>query len=373
MRMSKTSAATVEESMAGPVPTAVRCDDDFLVIQRAWPHERRADDAGATLTVEGRDEHGRLRAGRLQLVQHGTGSSRGPRWQVRAAQIAPPASDPKLVGLAAAAEGHTVVVHRFGKRAVIARTDDYVKVVRARRGQDVAEQARRGQELSQASGFAAPQVLSEAGDQVSFGILPGQSLHEVGSHADLDQWTATWQLWGRLWQGLTGLRAPDLTPHTPEAEVRVLQRWIGLAEEFGALPTAVLAGLRARADRVCATLLSGAAQQAVVSHRDLHDKQILADGDSLGLLDFDTAALAEPALDLANLWVHAGLRRDQHVWSGEHAEVVQQTIRGVADQLHVAPERFESYAAATRLRLVCLYAFRPAHRDLAVAWADQVA
>lgn len=373
MTMPKTSATTVDEPWGGPVPAAVRCGDEFLVIQRAWPHERRAGDAGATLTVEGRDEQGRLRAGRLELAQNGTTTSQGPLWRVRAAQVAPPGSDPKLAGLAAAAKGHTVVVHRFGKRAVIARTADYVKVVRSGRGPGVAEQAGRGQELSHASGFAAPEVLSEAADQVSFGILPGQSLHEAGAHAPLDEWTATWQLWGRHWQALTGLHAPHLAPHAPEDEVRVLQRWIGLAEEFGALPTRVLVGLRARADRVCATLLSGAAQEAVVSHRDLHDKQILADGDSLGLLDFDTAALAEPALDLANLWVHAGLRRDQHVWSRGHAEVVQQTIRGVADQLNVAPERFETYAAATRLRLACLYAFRPAHRDLALAWADQVA
>ncbi|USQ77770.1 phosphotransferase [Ornithinimicrobium cryptoxanthini] len=372
MTMSKTSTATVDESFGGPVPTAVRCGDDFLVIQRAWPHERQPGDAGATLTVEGRDEQGRLRAGRLELTQGGATSSPGPVWQVRAAQITPPGSDPKLAGLAAAAEGHTVVVHRFGKRAVIARTADYVKVVRAGRGPGVAEQARRGRELSQASGFAAPEVLTEAADQVSFGILAGQSLHEVGAHAPLEQWTATWQLWGHHWQVLTGLHAPDLAPHTPEDEVRVLQRWIGLAEEFGALPPRVLAGLRARADRVCAVLLGGEAQAPVVSHRDLHDKQILADGASLGLLDFDTAALAEPALDLANLWVHAGLRADQHLWSHEHAEVAREAIMGLADQLDVEPERFETYAAATRLRLACLYAFRPAHRDLALAWADKV-
>ena len=373
MTMSETFTAKADETSGGPVPAAVRCGDDFLVIQRAWPHERQPGDAGATVTVEGRDEQGRLRAGRLELRPRATASSPGPAWQVRTAQIAPPGADPKLAGLAAAAEGHTVVVHRFGKRAVIARTDDYVKVVRAGRGQGVAEQARRGREFALASGFAAPEVLAEAADHVSLGILAGQSLHEVGSDATLGQWTATWQRWGRHWQALTGLHAPDLAPHTPEDEVRVLQRWIGLAEEFGALPPRVLAGLGARADRVCAALLSGTAQKPVVSHRELHDKQILADGDTLGLLDFDTAALAEPALDLANLWVHVGLRADQQVWSHEHAEVAQEAIRSLAGQLGVEPERFETYAAATRLRLVCLYAFRPAHRDLALAWADQEA
>lgn len=368
MTTTKTVAKAVDETWGGPVPAAVRTGDDFLVIQRAWPHERRAGGVGATLTVEGRDEQGRLRAGRLELARADT-PSQAPAWRVRAAHVAPAGADPKLAGLATVAEGHALVVHRFGKRAVVRRESDYVKVVRRGRGPGVAEQARRGWELSRASGFGAPEVMAEGADQVRFAILPGQNLHELGPVTDLPTWSATWQQWGGQWRVLTSLSATDLAPHTPEDEVRVLQRWVGLAEDFAALPAGLLSGLRARADRVCAELLSGAAQELVVSHRDLHDKQILAAGDSLGLLDFDTAALAEPALDLANLWVHASLRQDQRVWSREHAGVVQEVVTGLADQLNVAPERFQTYAAATRVRLACLYAFRPAHRDLALAWA----
>jgi hypothetical protein len=47
-------------------------------------------------------------------------------------------------------------------------------------------------------------------------------------------------------------------------------------------------------------------------HRDLHDGQVLiaADG-GIGVLDFDTLAAGDPALDLANLLVHFELRSAQ--------------------------------------------------------------
>ncbi|MDH3626994.1 MAG: phosphotransferase [Acidobacteriota bacterium] len=43
-------------------------------------------------------------------------------------------------------------------------------------------------------------------------------------------------------------------------------------------------------------------------HRDLHDKQILLDGDRGGLIDFDLAAAGHPALDAGNILAHLRLR-----------------------------------------------------------------
>ena len=40
-------------------------------------------------------------------------------------------------------------------------------------------------------------------------------------------------------------------------------------------------------------------------------------------------------------------------------------VIATAEELHVTPARFDAYAAATRLRLGCLYSFRPQWADLA--------
>lgn len=45
----------------------------------------------------------------------------------------------------------------------------------------------------------------------------------------------------------------------------------------------------------------------VITHRDLHDDQLLRDGIDLSLLDLDIVTVAEAALDLDNLWAHTDL------------------------------------------------------------------
>lgn len=95
-------------------------------------------------------------------------------------------------------------------------------------------------------------------------------------------------------------------------------------------------------------------------HRDLHDKQILIDpGGTLGVIDFDTLALGDPALDLGNLIAHAQLRVVQGIWS---IGVVERFIPALLDA--VRPDvairaRLGVWIEATRLRLACLYSFRP--------------
>ncbi len=45
-------------------------------------------------------------------------------------------------------------------------------------------------------------------------------------------------------------------------------------------------------------------------HRDFFDKQVVVDADGRpGLLDFDTLAAGEAAVDVANMLVHLELRR----------------------------------------------------------------
>lgn len=355
-----------EQHVTGPVPATVELGEDRLTVWRAWPRGRR--DGQEVVLVEGRDTTGRLRAGRLWLRP-----AAGLRWEVARAQVAPAGLDPKLPELGPVASEGELLVHRFGRRAVVRRSGDYVKVVRPGQADAVAAAAQRGESLAHRAGFGAPAVGAVSPGSVTFGVLPGRSLHELGGVLTNQEWAAHWDGFGQRWQALTShsVRGSRLPAHTAHDEVLVLRRWLDWATRLEALPVDLQESVRARVEAV-ATLIGGQAGQCpVVSHRDLHDKQILADGSDLGLLDFDTVALAEPALDLANLWTHALLRADQGRWSRGHAAVAQQAIREVADRVGVTEERFAAYAEASRLRLTCLYAFRPAHRDLALAWAAQ--
>lgn len=369
------STQQINDSLsAGPVPSSVEYGDDLITVLRAWPRARR--DEAEVVLAEGPDRAGRTRAIELRLVP-----AEDLGWRITRTRVTPYGRDPKLPDLAEAANGGTVVVHRYGKRAVVRLSDRFIKVVRSGEGPAMAAAARTGQQLAAQAGFDAPEVLEATRGLAAFSVLPGRSLHELGGVVTHQQWTRWWDRWAEQWTTLArgagegshreaaGAGQTSLPHHTAHDEVVNLQRWLDRVTRLEALPAELHQTVQGRAQRVTSDLLSQESQDLVVSHRDLHDKQLLADGDSLGILDFDTVALAEPALDLANLWVHALLRVDQGLWSRRHGEVVQRAVQSVANDLAVTPSRFDTYAEATRLRLACLYAFRPRHRRLALAWA----
>lgn len=346
--------------MAYAVPGDVGEGADRIVVERAWPGRLGPD--SARVVIEGNDTTGRVRAAEQTLVRMTQG------WVPRRLLVAPHGEDDRLPALGAVAGEGTVVVHRYGRRAVVRRPDRFVKVVRPGRGHEVAERAELGHRTAAAAGLTAPPVLATAPDRVDFGVLPGRSLHDLGRDAAPREWTSWWTTWAERWPGVArGHPAAGSLPwHTPLDEGRTLRGWVERAEAFGVLPKP---GLREHLDLVLERLTTGSADLLVVAHRDLHDKQLLADGDRLGLLDFDTASLAEPALDLANLAVHALLRVDQGWWSRDRAQTVLAAVHHAAETLEVDPARLTAYAGATRLRLACVYAFRPRYAALAARWA----
>ena len=120
--------------------------------------------------------------------------------------------------------------------------------------------------------------------------------------------------------------------------------------------------------RVAARLLNGAeGQNRALSHRDLHDKQLLWHPlDGIAVIDLDTIALAEPALDLGNLRAHLELRVRQGLLSVRRCDIAQTVIDTTATRLGVPANRVARYEAAALFRLGCLYAFRP--RWVTMAW-----
>jgi hypothetical protein len=80
--------------------------------------------------------------------------------------------------------------------------------------------------------------------------------------------------------------------------------------------------------------------------------------------------MGDPALDVANLLVHLELRsRQQHCSPGRSQRAAAAFLEGYQP----GPElwdRVAAYALATRVRLACVYAFRPRWRSLAPRLLD---
>lgn len=350
------------------IPETIEIDGETVVLGRAWPAFTPDDDGRLPVTFEGPDIRGVLRAGRIHLRRGEAGG-----WVRDQAALLPAGTDPKLPALAdlAAAGPKSLVVHRFGKRAVAESAEVFVKVVPPRKRDTVAERAEQGQALAALAGFAAPEVLEIGPGRITFSRVPGRSLHELGQSLDLQAWEQIWAQWAWRWHTLVHAETDGLPHHGPEDEQDILLRWWSVVSELELLPPFLAGQFADRVDQVCSELAHSVGTRRVVAHRDLHDKQILFDdlSGTLGLLDFDTAALAEPELDLSNLLVHIDLRREQRWWSRDHAAIAAMYVREAIAALGCEPDRLDAYAAATRVRLACLYLFRPRYRQLALRWA----
>lgn len=338
-----------------------------VTIVRAWPGKGDA----TVRTVEGRDAQGRLRAGTIDadgglvLLPHGV--------------------DPRLPALEELVRGDDtdLVVHRAGRRAVLRCGDSYVKVVRPGRAGPVAHAARAGAVLAGRAGIAAPQVLDVTDDTVTVSVLPGRPAHEL---SDDEGWEQLWDTWASSWTRLQQQPVADLPAlprHTWADEASVLRDWAGRAAAAGVLPSRWTRLVEEVAGRVA----SQPQGPHVLTHRDLHDKQLLWDGRCLGVLDLDTLCLADPVLDPANLSVHADLRRAQGLWG----DVATRTVVAAARRVAVAgggmradmgadegedeggddgaEDRLRTAELATVARLVCVYAFRPRWSATVLAWA----
>lgn len=339
-----------------------------LRLTRAWP---RADDH---LLVEYRDGESTV-AGqwfadplRLQAVARQTAAVApglvtvvGDTGVVLQAQGA----DRRLTTLAATVgqSGVELVAHRPERRAVVRVSGGgdttYRKLSRPGR-------LARPPDGRSVHGVRVPTVVAHEPDAgiTELTELPGRTLYEL-----LGDTTATdgevFVAFRAAGKSLATLHAAEPGPHLPRhdagAEWGVVERWVEQAQIHGALPPDASAPARSALERLRATLLGrdGGAPATLV-HRDLHDKQMLVAGDEeVGVLDLDTLAVAEPALDVANLCVHLELRVLQRWCPPARAAAAR---AGLLDGYRPTPsvrDGLDAYAAATRLRLACVYAFRP--------------
>ena len=131
-------------------------------------------------------------------------------------------------------------------------------------------------------------------------------------------------------------------------------------------------------------LRSGSSPTGVL-HRDLHDKQLLlpepGSGQTrIGLIDVDTLAVGERALDIANLLAHLDLRRRQGLLAPARAARAADAFRETAcrrrdsgqgtrsrrgDAVSRVEDRVRVHLDAARLRLAGVYAGRAGSEMLA--------
>lgn len=387
------------------VPMSLTADGQRMQVKRAWPKP------DGRLSAELTDSRGRIRAAVGTPNPELLGAM---TWKVSAFGQDPklpalerlvsdvPAAD-RTHGTAGESDpvdtGATLVVHRRGRRAVVALPDRYVKLVAGAKAAEVARLSKRLHQVGTAAGFTVPSVLfpTEDGhlptDRVEFGVVPGSSLHELGARDDAAAYRAGLAAWAQRWPAL--VRSPvtpgQLPPYTAEDEARTLTDW---AERLAAFPGVLpvpSTDWQAAVERTTQELKAltpqkecqqgvGASESTAVTgvlHRDLHEKQLLVhplgDGRAqIGLLDFDTAAVGDPALDLANLRVHLELHRRQGLLSAELYATACDHVDEVAGDLAVSAHHLSAYQRATRLRLACVYAFRPRWRDLVARWAAEL-
>lgn len=314
-----------------------------------------------------------------------------PAHRVGTVLLQPAGADAQLPALAEllAEPGARLIGHRPGRRAVVRvpglEGAVFVKVVRKpRRAEDVVRRGQLARALVGAEVVVPELVAADiARGVVRWSDVGGQTFSDLGT-----AWTAdeAHRAWARAGDAVAALHAADVERvedrHDDAAELAGADRWLRPALAHGRLDPATTGRARERVVSALAEL-TGAPATGVL-HRDLHDRQLLLRPDGqLGLIDVDTLAVGERAVDLANVLVHLELRQGQgQLGPGATAAAWQGLCEGLAtgaaerDQTGASDRawsRLPAYMLACRLRMAGIYSFRPQWHHLAQALLSAVA
>ncbi|MGR9117315.1 MAG: phosphotransferase family protein [Gammaproteobacteria bacterium] len=147
---------------------------------------------------------------------------------------------------------------------------------------------------------------------------------------------------------------------TVDDEIKILNHWVPLAASiFPELTDSLFEALGIVNDQ----LEKNGDENPVLVHRDFYDKQILFTQDKTTLIDFDTACMADPAIDIGNFIAHLQLLDLQGVQLP--ADAIRCFIDGYdAPRTSNWNQRVSVYQRSTLLRLVCIYLFWPRYKHL---------
>lgn len=276
-----------------------------------------------------------------------------------------PARDPDLPDLARvlaqAEEGGALVAYRVGRRAVVARPEEFIKVVRPKRRDGlVAAHQWLGEALDGAAiPVDTPRARPvDAPGAVALTPVAGVSLH----HLLRAGWSARElaPVLDAMARALAALHTIPPPPDLGPAPIDDPARWVDTVARADPDGASTLAP-------VAAGLSPLEARPEVVTHGDLHDKNLFWNphrdqvGGGVGLIDLDGVGLGAREDDVANLGVHLQLRALQGARpAGVGTAWRDRLHRAYRTHLPLDPDRVAAVEAHTWFRLACLYRFRAA-------------
>lgn len=169
---------------------------------------------------------------------------------------------------------------------------------------------------------------------------------------------------------LHGSRIPGLVPYTMVEEVDHLQ-WLTMIT--GQSFPIVALNLAEKLNELVKSTPADNPGAYVTAHRDFYDKQVLSGDSKTVLLDCDTLALADPALDYGNFVAHLCWRAQQHPeYTSSISEGAAQFKESYNGHSTDFLGRASWWTKAALLRLACIYTWRPRwhHHGLALAEID---
>ena len=272
--------------------------------------------------------------------------------------------------------------HRLGKRAVlrISGAQDAGETTRAilklyKRGTPVAAtaastQRKLAERLSNdVAVVRVPTILGELTERsaVLMADAPGASLRSlIGVQRERGMQSA-----GHCIAALHSSRLGDIDPYTPSHEWDLLSNWITFIAEISQRQSAIFSRALAR---VRADLCEVGGSMMVPIHRDFHEHQVICNGASATLIDFDTIRLGDPAQDIGNFLAHlhfADLQAD--ALRVECADALLDGYRlGARAGLNVSQRNIDTHRRATLLRLALMNWFSERYRHLVEPLLDEV-
>ena len=190
--------------------------------------------------------------------------------------------------------------------------------------------------------------------------VPDPALHDL---SDSPTYVRGCAAAGGVLKKLNAVLIDQLPEYTMEDERGLLQRATGEV-------SAIYPQLAERLARALAWVEDHAPAEAqavsVPIHRDFYDKQVLVGPDRTTLLDMDTLAQGDPALDVGNFLAQLDFRANQTPDLRRRFEAGREAF---VDVYHTMDRSFwrrvDWWEAAAALRLLCVYSLRPRWQGLA--------
>lgn len=179
---------------------------------------------------------------------------------------------------------------------------------------------------------------------LGFGWLPGLLLSQA-----LQEGSATAAMLHTVGRALARLHRQDATNLPTRSRAREVASLQATAAGIAWLLPSEAARVAALTSRLTARL-AAAPEVARPTHGDFYAKQVLVDGEGAGVLDLDSAVLADPAQDLGLFLAH--LERDHlRGFLSGIAHPGAAFLAGYRDEAGTVPARVPLYVASALLRL----------------------